>query len=240
MPVEPVLTPEPIMIPIPIEIPDLPIIEEPLPITIPENLEPSFEPTPESIIELEPIIEPELYTEFSQEEVNTFVEDAISDGLFTEAETEAFIENLEADGEISAEEVSNLFDSLTENGVLTQEDKELLSDVLVAQADGEAITSDLIEELGLDYEDLPPEQPVALDNGVILTAEIADALEIFEDSSELLATVFSDPGKALKAVANVGADMTIETRKEAQTVTVAAVIVTQVIAGTSALTLARK
>lgn len=240
MPTEPVLTPEPILIPTPIEIPDLPIPEELLPITTPENLEPSFEPTPELIIELEPIIEPELYTEFTQEEVNTFVEDAISDGLFTEAETEAFIENLEADGEISAEEVSNLFESLTENGVLTQEDKELLSDVLVAQADGEAITSDLIEELGLDYEDLPPEQPVALDNGVILTAEIADAIEIFEDPSELLTAVFTDPGKALKAIANVGADMTVTTRKEAQEVTVAAVIVTQVIAGTSALSLARK
>jgi len=239
-PTEPVLTPEPILIPIPIEIPDLPIIEEPLPITIPENLEPLFEPTPESIIELEPIIEPELYTEFTQEEVNTFVEDAVSDGSFTEAETEALIDNLEADGEISAEEVSNLSDSLTEDGVLTQEDKELLANVLVAQADGEAITSDLIEELGLDYEDLPPEQPVALDNGVVLTAEIADALEIFEDSSELLAAVFTDPGKALKAIANVGADMTAETRKDAQEVTVAAVIVTQVIAGTSALTLARK
>ena len=242
-PTEPVSTPEPTptpVVPTPSETPDLPTPEEPLPTTVPEDPEPSPEPTPEPTIEPEPIIEPEPETDFTQEEVNNFVEDAISDGSFTEAETEAFIENLEADGEISAEEVSNLSDSLTEDGVLTQEDKELLADVLVAQADGEAITSDLIEELGLDYEDLPPEQPVALDNGVILTAEIADALEIFEDSSELLAAVFTDPGKALKAIANVGADMTIETRKEAQEVTVAAVIVTQVIAGTSALSLARK
>jgi hypothetical protein len=239
-PTEPSLTPEPTPTPTPSETPDLPTPEEPSPTIAPEDPEPSPEPTPEPTIEPEPIIEPEPETDFTQEEVNNFVEDAVSDGSFTEAETEALIENLEADGEISTEEVSNLSDSLTEDGVLTQEDKELLSDVLVAQADGEAITSDLIEELGLDYEDLPPEQPVALDNGVVLTAEIADALEIFEDSSELLAAVFTDPGKALKAIANVGADMTIETRKEAQTVTVAAVIVTQVIAGTSALTLARK
>ena len=65
-------------------------------------------------------------------------------------------------------------------------------------------------------------------------------IEIFENPSELLATVFTDPSKALKAVANVGADMTATTRKAAQEVTVAAVIVSQVIAGTSALTLARK
>lgn len=237
---EPTPTSEPTPTPTPSETPDLPTPEEPLPTIAPEDPEPSLEPTPEPTIEPEPIIEPEPETDFTQEEVNNFVEDAVSDGSFTEAETEALIDNLEADGEISAEEVSNLSDSLTEDGVLTQEDKELLADVLVAQADGEAITSELIEELGLDYEDLPPDQPVALDNGVILTAEIADALEIFEDSSELLAAVFTDPGKALKAIANVGADMTIETRKEAQTVTVAAVIVTQVIAGTSALTLARK
>jgi hypothetical protein len=269
-PIEPTpeLTPEPIPSPIleptPEATPNLPEIPIEIPIPVPlENLTPDLIPdlipvSPELIdnlpitdledLELSPIptpieeliIEPELETDFTQQEVDNFIEDSLSDGLFTEAETEAFIENLEADGEISAEEVSNLFDSLTEDGVLlTQEDKELLADVLVAQADGEAITSDLIEELGLDYEDLPPEQPVALDNGVILTAEIADALEIFEDSSELLAAVFSDPGKALKAIANIGADMTVETRKEAQAVTVAAVVVTQIISSTSALALAR-
>jgi len=238
-PTEPISTPEPT--PTPSETPDLPTPEEPLPTIAPEDPEPSPEPTPEPTIEPEPIIEPEPETDFTQQEVDNFVEDAVSDGAFTEAETETFIENLEADGEISAEEVSNLFDSLTEDGaLLTQEDKELLADVLVAQADGEAITSDLIEELGLDYEDLPPEQPVALDNGVILIAEVADAIEIFEDPAELLSTVFTDPGKALKAVANIGADMTIETRKEAQAVTVSAVVVTQIISGTSALALARK
>lgn len=233
-------TPVPSDDPTPESLPVSPEPTETLPITVPEDLEPSPEPTPEPTIEPEPIIEPEPETDFTQQEVDNFVEDAVSDGAFTEAETEALIENLEADGEISAEEVSNLSDSLTEDGVLTQEDKELLADVLVAQADGEAITSDLIEELGLDYEDLPPEQPVALDNGVILTAEVADAIEIFEDPAELLSTVFTDPGKALKAVANIGADMTIETRREAQAVTVSAVVVTQIISGTSALALARK
>ena len=243
----PIPEPSPYQAPIENPIPDLlenPILDsvlispeliETLPIDSPEILEPSLEPTPTQ----EPIIEPELETDFTEEEVSSFVEDAVSDGSFTEAETEALIENLEADGEISAEEVSNLSDSLTEDGTLTQEDKELLADVLIAQADGEAITSDSIEELGLDYEDLPPEQPVALDNGVILTAEVADAIEIFEDPSELLATVFSDPGKAIKAIANIGADMTIETRKEAQAVTVSAVVVTQIISSTSALALAR-
>jgi hypothetical protein len=81
---------------------------------------------------------------------------------------------------------------------------------------------------GLDYEDLPPDTPVTLENGVILTAEVADAIEIFDTPAELLSTIFSDPGKALKALRNVGADMTEEDREIAQNTVVAAVIVTQI------------
>jgi hypothetical protein len=80
---------------------------------------------------------------------------------------------------------------------------------------------------GLDYSDLPPGTPVTLENGVILTAEIADAIEIFDTPAELLSTIFSDPGKALKALRHVGADMTEEEREISQNTVVAAVIVTQ-------------
>jgi hypothetical protein len=66
-----------------------------------------------------------------------------------------------------------------------------------------------------------------LENGVILTAEVADALQIFDSPKELISTIFSDPGKALKALANVGADMTPEQRETSQNTVVAAVIVTQ-------------
>jgi hypothetical protein len=81
---------------------------------------------------------------------------------------------------------------------------------------------------GLDYSDLPPDTPVTLENGVILTAEVADAIEIFDTPAELLSTIFSDPGKALKALRHVGADMTEEEREISQNTVVAAVIVTQV------------
>jgi hypothetical protein len=80
---------------------------------------------------------------------------------------------------------------------------------------------------GLDYSDLPPDTLVTLENGVILTAEIADAIEIFNTPAELLSTIFSDPGKALKALRHVGADMTEEEREISQNTVVAAVIVTQ-------------
>jgi hypothetical protein len=93
---------------------------------------------------------------------------------------------------------------------------------------GEAVSFEDFLASGLDYEDLPPDTPITLENGVILTAEVADAIEIFDTPAELLSTVFSDPGKALKALRNVGADMTEEEREVSQNTVVAAVIVTQV------------
>lgn len=92
---------------------------------------------------------------------------------------------------------------------------------------GEAISFENFLASGLDYSDLPPDTPVMLENGVILTAEVADAIQIFDSPKELLSTIFSDPGKALKALANVGADMTPEQRETSQNTVVAAVIVTQ-------------
>ncbi len=119
---------------------------------------------------------------------------------------------------------------------LTAEEAMALEELLTEYGPMDAISFESFEESGLDYEDLPPDQPVMLKNGVILTAEVADAIEMFEDPSELLLTIFTDPGKALKAFANVGADMTPEQRKESQAVVVASVIVGQLIASTNLIT----
>jgi hypothetical protein len=85
-----------------------------------------------------------------------------------------------------------------------------------------------LQEAGLDYEDLPPETPVTLENGVVLSAEVADALEIFDSGAEVLATILENPAKALKALVSIGADMTEEEREVSQNTVVAAVVVTQV------------
>ena len=119
---------------------------------------------------------------------------------------------------------------------LTAEEEAALNELLTEYGPMDAISFESFEESGLDYEDLPPNQPVMLENGVILTAAVADAIEMFENPSELLLTVFTDPGKALKAFANVGADMTPEQRKESQTVVVASIIVGQVISTTNLIT----
>jgi hypothetical protein len=119
---------------------------------------------------------------------------------------------------------------------LTAEEAIALEELLTEYGPLDAISFESFEESGLDYEDLPPDQPVMLENGVILTAEVADAIEMFENPSELLLTVLTDPGKVLKAFANVGADMTPEQRKESQIVVVASIIVGQIISTTNLIT----
>jgi hypothetical protein len=102
-----------------------------------------------------------------------------------------------------------------------------LEELLTSYTPEEAIPFDVLVELGIDYSELPPDQPITLENGVVLTAEVADALEIFEDTNELISVLFADPGKALKAISNIGADMSPESRETSQNVVVSAVIVGQ-------------
>lgn len=58
---------------------------------------------------------------------------------------------------------------------------------------------------------------------MILEAGVVDALQSLEDPAALLGDLFSDPGKVFTALANIGADMSPEERKKAQTAVVAAV-----------------
>jgi len=128
----------------------------------------------------------------------------------------------------SAEAMQAVVDQALADGVLTDEERDLVVDALLAEFTGEAISFEAFQEAGLDYADLPPETPVTLENGVVLTADVADAIEIFESGAELLATIFNNPAKALKAFVNIGADMTPQERETSQNTVVAAVVVTQV------------
>jgi hypothetical protein len=233
-PVAPEIIPDPILEP-EISYPE-PLIPDPIESSFPDLDLPSIDLPSNNVITEITDEEINTFTEITDTEIDTFIEDFTQSGAISDFETEQLIETFLGDGFISEDEVSGLSDSLTEDGVLSEDERELLVDVILEQADGNAISTELIDELGLDYEDLPDDQPVMLDNGVILFAEVADALEIFENPSEILGAVFTDPGKALTAVANIGADMTPEQREESQTVVVASIIVGQVIASTNLIT----
>jgi hypothetical protein len=116
----------------------------------------------------------------------------------------------------------------TSQNLVPNLDTQEIANALVFEYADTSIPFEAFQASGLDYEDLPPEQPVTLENGVIITAEIADAIEIFNSPTELLTTIFSDPKKALTAITSAGADMTPESRETSQGVVVSAVIVAQI------------
>ena len=95
------------------------------------------------------------------------------------------------------------------------------------EANDEAITTEALEEAGLTLVDLPPETPVQLDNGVVITAAVAVALELFDSPAELISAIFTSPEEVLTAITNIGADMSEEEREESEKTIVASVIAGQ-------------
>jgi hypothetical protein len=218
----PVLEPVPSPSPEPVVSVEPTLDPEPTPIPEPIQIElPPLEPI------VEPIIEPELIIELIPEEIvlpDVELPEVIALDLVPD-----LVPIIEPLIELTIEELTQeVIDDALADGVLTDIERELVADALIEEFAGEAITFEALEESGLDYEDLPPEQPVVLENGVVLTAEVADAIEIFNDTTELLNTLFTDPGKALKAVSNIGADMTPQSRETSQNIVVSAIIVGQV------------
>jgi hypothetical protein len=211
--VVPTLNPEPTPVPTQTATPEPTPTDTPLPTpspTIEATQAPESTPTPEPVIEPTPIapdLEPDLVPE-PEPTIEPVVEPIV----------EPTVEEL----------TQEVIDDALADGVLTDDERELVADALLAEFIGEAITFKALQESGLDYEDLPPETPVTLENGVVLSAEVADALEIFESGAEVLATILENPAKALKALVSIGADMTEEEREVSQNTVVAAVVVTQV------------
>lgn len=196
-------TPPVIVDPVPIP-PAVEPEEEPAPVQ-PED--PEIEPEPEP--ELEPVPEPLPETEL-------------------EPEPEPEIEPVPAPESPS---VDDLVDDAMADGTLTEAEKEIIAEVLIADAleNGLAITAEDIEDAGITYADLPPETPVEVrtdENGnqVIITAEVADALTLVENPAELIGAIFTDPEMALLALASLGADMSEEEREESTKAVIATVI----------------
>jgi hypothetical protein len=231
--VEPTPTPTPSPTPEPTPTETVEPTPEPTPTPEPS---PSVSPTPEPTLEPSPTPSPTPTVPPTPEPTVTPTVEPSPEPTPSETSTP---EPTPTPTEPIIEPVQEVIDNASADGIITDSEREIISDALVEEYADTSIPFDVFEASGLDYEDLPPEQPVTLENGVVITAEVADALEIFEDPSELLSAVLTDPGKALKAIANVGADLSPEVRKDAQAVAVSAVIVSQIIAGTSALTIAR-
>jgi len=197
-----------------------PVSPEPTPTDPPiEEPEPPIEPLPPAVEPEEPPLEPE-----EPEEPSTPVEPEPT------PPTLEVMEALNADGEVTAEEVSALSEALSEDGKLTTAEKELVATALIESvAPGETLTKEQIQDAGIEYKDLPEETPVEVrqdeeGNEVIITADVAAALVLLENPSELVGAIFSDPGEALQALGSIGADMSTEEREESTKAVVATVV----------------
>jgi hypothetical protein len=87
---------------------------------------------------------------------------------------------------------------------------------------------EVVQAEDVEASELPADTPIELANGVVLTAGVVAALELFDNPAELLSEVFTNPAQVLTALSNIGADMSEEERKESTETILAAVIVGQI------------
>jgi hypothetical protein len=222
----PALQPQPEPVPVPV----VPVEEAPQPIPEPVIVpEPIPEVVPEPAPTLEPIPDVAPEPPLTVEELESIIDDLVSNGELSNSDAQSILDALSADGEITSDEVSNLSEVLSADGEFTEAERALVADALIEAANGEAVTAEAIAEAGLEYSDLPAETPVEVrqdENGneVIIVAEVAAALQVLESPSELVSAIFNDPGQVLLALSSIGADMSTEEREEATKMVVATVI----------------
>jgi hypothetical protein len=235
----PVLEPEPVAPepePVPVDpVPEPPVVDpqpEPTPEPVPQ---PEPEPVRPPVIEI-PIFVPEPEPAPVEEEP---VPEPEVEPLPTPSEPEPEPEPEPLEPEVPEEVLPIEPEPVDESHeeIITDEStpEEIAAAVaaLISAADGEAVTTEDMEEAGLTYEDLPPETPVevrtdANGNEVIITAQVAAALEVLASPAEFIGAVFEDPAQALLALASIGADMSEEERKQSTETVLAAVIVGQI------------
>lgn len=87
---------------------------------------------------------------------------------------------------------------------------------------------EVLQAEDVEASELPADTPIELANGVVLTAGVVAALELFDNPTELLSEVFTNPAQVLTALSNIGADMSEEERQESTETILAAVIVGQI------------
>lgn len=166
----------------------------------------------------------------TEAEATALIETLTDGGALTGAEESLIVDALSADGEITQDEVNNLSETLSEDGNFTESERELVAEVLIESAEGQAVTVEAIAEAGITLQDLPPAQPVEVrqdENGneVVITAEVAVALELLTSAGDIVSAIFESPAELLFAIGNLGADMSPEERKEASETIIAATIV---------------
>jgi hypothetical protein len=198
IPVSP--NPEPEVVPVEPE----PVLPEPEVVPVPEP-EPVPQPQPEPQpvyqplpVEPEPVVEPEVPEELPQPEEIPVEPEPTPEPPVVEPEPEIVPEEPTAPTEEPPTEPA------------PEEEPEI------------------VQAEDVEASELPTDTPIELANGVVLTAGVVAALELFDNPAELLSEIFTDPAQVLTALSNIGADMSEEERKESTETILAAVIVGQI------------
>jgi len=143
------------------------------------------------------------------------------------------------------EEIIEVIEDLPIEEVVIDEEpitiEEAVADIIAeAEANGEAITTEDMEEAGITLADLPADTPVQLDNGVVIEAGTVVALQLLESPAELISAIFDNPAEVFTALSNIGADMSEEERTESENTIIASVIATQAAVNAVAVTSAAR
>ena len=208
---------------VPVETLPLPTPEpiRPEPVVVPEP-QPVLQPEPEIEVEVE--VEPEPEPEPLPEEIDTEV--PLEEPPLDEEPVVEEPESVEEPSEYPEEE--EMSETPVEPEIQEQPEQTPEPSPEPVVIDEPTPVVDVAPEPpsinSVDLESLAPDTPVALENGVVVTAEVAIAVALLQDPTELFTELFTDPGAVLTALGSVGADMTPEEREESEKVVVSAII----------------
>ena len=210
LPIEtPLPTPVPVVEPQPVPQPEVVIPQpepqpQPVPVPLPEPPAPAPQPQPDPVVE-SPVVDVPIVTdeEAPSEEQPSEEQPVVEEQPPVEEPSELPVE--EETNETPVEEPS------------IQEPSEpapVPSPLPIA------------EPVPVTQPDTAYEPPVVtLDNGVILTQEVAEQVALLQDPGELLTELFTNPVAVFAALGSVGADMSPEARQKSKDAVVQAVIV---------------
>ena len=99
-----------------------------------------------------------------------------------------------------------------------QEEEPIVEEPVVTETEEESNPSET------PIEEPVVEDSVTLDNGVVLTQEQAAAVALLQNPAALLEAIFTNPGAAFAALAQVGIDMSDEVREKSEKVIISAVL----------------
>jgi len=209
----------------------------PTPTPTPTPIEsPSSSPTPSpTVVETEPTL-PEYNNPEPIEPPITLSEPVEAQVVVEELIEQINIEDEFVDTELNVEEVTDSPQSLIE--LIQEEALEQYNPDYEYQLDEiiplEEVFEDLSEEETLELlETLDSNQLVEYTDGVVLEVGVVIVFELLDNPVALIGEIFSDPGQAVEAFLQVGADMTLVEREESEKVIIASVIVGQITLATS-------